>query len=30
MWNKFEKNHPVAYEAIQWVIAALAAAALLK
>lgn len=30
MWNKFEKNHPVAYEVIQWVILGLAAAALLK
>lgn len=30
MWSRFEKNHPVAYEVIQWVILGMAVAALLK
>lgn len=29
MWHKFEKNHPVLYEAVQWGILAIACVSLI-
>lgn len=29
-WKKFEEEHPVAYEVVQWTITAIAAAAMIK